>query len=32
MAHLNEQLIYISEQDYQRIVEERQKRTPSSQN
>mgnify|MGYP003430299299 CR=1 FL=1 len=26
MAHLNEQLIYITEEDYQRIVEERRKR------
>jgi hypothetical protein len=31
MAHLNEQLIYISQEDYQRIVEERRKRT-STQN
>jgi hypothetical protein len=31
MAHLNEQLIYITEEDYRRIVEERRKRT-STQN
>ena len=31
MAHLNEQLIYITEEDYQRIVEERKKRA-STQN
>jgi hypothetical protein len=31
MAHLNEQLIYITEEDYQRIVEERRKRA-STQN
>jgi hypothetical protein len=27
MAHLNEQLIYITKDDYRRIVEERRKRT-----
>ena len=31
MAHLNEQLIYITEGDYQRIVEERRKRKTSTQ-
>ncbi len=29
MAHLNEQVIYITEDDYERIVEERKKRTLS---
>jgi hypothetical protein len=27
MAHLNEQVIYITEEDYKRIVEERKKRS-----
>jgi hypothetical protein len=31
MAHLNEQIIYITQDDYQRIVEERKKRA-STQN
>jgi hypothetical protein len=31
MAHLNEQLIYITEEDYGRIVEERRKRTKATQ-
>ena len=31
MAHLNEQLIYITEEDYRRIVEERRKRTSTTQ-
>src|SRR4029077_19505199 len=30
MAHLNEQLIYITEEDYQRIVEERKKRSSTA--
>jgi hypothetical protein len=32
MAHLNEQVIYISDADYERITEERKKRTPSRSN
>jgi hypothetical protein len=32
MAHLNEQVIYITEEDYQRIVEERRKRKTATQN
>jgi len=32
MAHLNEELIYITEEDYQRIVEERRKRASTTQN
>jgi len=32
MAHLNEQLIYITEEDYQRIVEERRMRKTATQN
>ena len=32
MAHLNEQVIYISESDYQRIVDERAKRVSTRSN
>jgi len=32
MAHLNQQVIYITEEDYQRIVEERRKRAATTQN
>jgi hypothetical protein len=32
MAHLNEQVIYISEADYQRIVDERAKRASTRSN
>ena len=32
MAHLNEQVIYISESDYQRIVDERAKRASTRSN
>jgi len=29
MAHLNEQVIYITDEDYKRISEERKRRTPT---